>query len=166
LHLKLISTTESKNNRQSPNFHHKIILDAVLPGIKIEPIGDNDIKVLKDRTQHAAELHKREVLADAASRASGEWDERRRIEDNWVGGGGGPRWVVSLGAWEPTVRPECVWEGREIAWVALEGVRVHEGLSVFRDEAVLRVDESWKLDVNIPYCSPTNVPPDPDGADL
>jgi hypothetical protein len=97
LHPKYISTTESESDRQSPNFHHKIILDGILPRIKIEPIGGDDIKALKDRTQHAAEFHEREVLADTASRASGEGNESRRIEDNWMCGGRGPMWVASLG---------------------------------------------------------------------
>jgi hypothetical protein len=161
-----LSTTESENDGQSPNFDHKIILDGVLPGIKIEPIGGDDIKMLKDRNQHAAELHEREVLADAASRASGKWYEGGRIEDNLVCGSRSPRWVVSEGAREPTVGPECVWERIEIPWVALEGVCVHESLRAFREEAVFGVNESWKPGLDIPYCGPTYVPPDPSCPDL
>ena len=138
-----ISTTGSKNDRQCPDFHHKIVLDAVLPRIEIEPTSDDDVETLEDEAQHAAELHECEVLPYAAGGADGERDECGMVEEDRVRCVRGAGWVVPHGCGEPAVGPECVWEGGEVAWVAVEGVGVYECLGAFWDEAGIGVCERW-----------------------
>ena len=134
-----ISATGCKNDGQWPDFHHKIVLDGVLPRIEIEPTGDDDDETLEDEAEHAAELHECEVLPDAAGGADGEGDECGMVEDDGVRCAGGAGWVVPHGCGEPAVGPERVWEGGEVARVAVEGVGVYEGLGTFWDEAEIEV---------------------------